>query len=111
MYFGEVNDGNIRHIFRDAGDFIVRSLRCGRFTLYAYAIDGLTSGGDTSEYVFKPLAEHLQGDSITLLYDNALRGGVYNSVADACKDLNDVALKLVNGFCVVLFPGAGAIAF
>ena len=40
MYFGEVNDGNIRHIFRDAGDFIVRTLKCGRFTLYAYAIDG-----------------------------------------------------------------------
>ena len=106
-----LTDSQIRALFGNAGDFVVRELSCCGFTLYAYAIDGLTSGGDTSEYVFKPLAEHLQGDSITLLYDNALRGGVYNSVADACKDLNDVALKLVNGFCVVLFPGAGAIAF
>ena len=81
MYFGEVNDGNIRHIFRDAGDFIVRSLRCGRFTLYAYAIDGLTSGADTSEYVVKPISEQLRGDSIQELYTQALRGGVYNSVA------------------------------
>ena len=106
-----LSDSDIRALFGGAGDFVVRELSCNGFTLYAYAIDGLTSGGDTSEYVFKPLAEELEGDSITLLYDNALRGGVYNSVADECKDLKDVALKLVNGFCVVLFPGAGAIAF
>ena len=111
MYFGEVNDGNIRHIFRDAGDFIVRSLRCGRFTLYAYAIDGLTSGADTSEYVIRPISDHLRGDSIQELYTQALRGGVYNSVADPCRDLDTVAMKLVNGFCVILFPEAGAIAF
>ena len=111
MYFGEVNDGNIRHIFRDAGDFIVRTLKCGRFTLYAYAIDGLTSGADTSEYVIRPISDHLRGDSIQELYTQALRGGVYNSVADPCRDLDTVAMKLVNGFCVILFPEAGAIAF
>ena len=111
MYFGEVNDGNIRHIFRDAGDFIVRTLKCGRFTLYAYAIDGLTSGADTSEYVIRPISDHLRGDSIQELYTQALRGGVYNSVADPCRDLDTVAMKLVNGVCVILFPEAGAIAF
>ena len=111
MYFGEVNDGNIRHIFRDAGDFIVRTLKCGRFTLYAYAIDGLTSGADTSEYVIRPISDHLRGDSIQELYTQALRGGVHNSVADPCRDLDTVAMKLVNGFCVILFPEAGAIAF
>ena len=106
-----LTDSDIRSLFGNAGDFVVRQLSCQGFTLYAYAIDGLTSGGDTSEYVFKPLAEHLTGDTIQLLYDNALRGGVYNSVAVPCKDLEDAAMKLVNGFCVVLFPGAGAIAF
>lgn len=104
-------DSDIRALFGGAGDFTVRELSCCGFTLYAYAIDGLTSGGDTSEYVFKPLVEHLTGETIQILYDCALWGGVYNSVAQPCKDLNDVALKLVNGFCVVLFPGAGAIAF
>ena len=111
MYFGEVTDPNIRHIFRDAGDFIVRPLKCGKFTLYAYAIDGLTSGADTSEYVIKPITDNLRGDTVQALYTSALRGRVYNSVADPCKDLDTVALKLVNGFCVILFPGAGAIAF
>ena len=49
MYPGEITDHNIRDIFAGAGDFNTRTLRCGEFTLYAYAIDGLTSGADTSE--------------------------------------------------------------
>ena len=111
MYPGELTDKNIRAIFDGAGDFYVRQLRCGDHCLYLYAIDGLTSGGDISDYVVKPITEHLSADSVTALYQRALRGMVYNAVADACDDLDDVALKLVNGFCVVLFPGAGAIAF
>ncbi len=108
---GAVTDENIRAIFAGAGDFIPRQLQCGSFSLFAYAIDGLVSGGDISEYIFKPITEHLRADTMGELYDKALHGRVYNSVADACKDLEAVALKLVNGFCVVLFPGVGAIAF
>ncbi len=108
---GSVTDENIRAIFAGAGDFIARQLRCGSYTLYAYAIDGLVSGGDISDYVFKPITEHLQADTLQALYDKALHGAVYNSVADACADLETVARKLVNGFCVVLFPGVGAIAY
>lgn len=111
MYSGEMTDANIRSIFDGAGDFNTRTLRCGQFTLRAYAIDGLTSGGDISEYVFKPIMEQLRGETMQMLYDRALNGMVVNSVAKPCKDLNDAALLLVNGFCVVLFPGVGAIAF
>lgn len=107
----KITDEGIRSLFGNAGDFVVRALKCQGFALYAYSIDGLTSGGDASEYVFKPLTEHLRGNTMEALYDNALHGGVYNSVADACTDLEQTALKLVNGFCVVLFPGVGAIAF
>lgn len=106
-----VTDQNIRRIFAEARDFIARDLRCGEFTLHAYAIDGLVSGGDLSHYILKPITEHLRGDSATDLYRAALQGGIYNAVADGCGDLETVAKKLVNGFCVVLFPGAGAIAF
>ena len=111
MYPGDLTDGNIRAIFHGAGDFIVRPLHCGNFRLFLYAIDGLTSGGDISDYVVKPITGHLTADSITALYQHALQGMIYSSVADACHDLDTVAMKLVNGFCVVLFPGAGAIAF
>ncbi|MCD7755595.1 MAG: spore germination protein [Firmicutes bacterium] len=111
MYPGKLTDENIRSIFDGAGDFDARELRCGEFTLYAYTIDGLTSGGDTSEYVIKPISQQLRGQSIQALYDSALAGDIYNSVAVPCESLDDAASKLVNGFCVILFPEAGAIAF
>ena len=111
MYPGDLTDANIRAIFDGAGDFVVRELRCGKWKLYAYSIDGLVSGGDISHYIIKPITEHLAADSMESLYRHALRGMIYNAVADPCPDLDTAALKLVNGFCVVLFPDAGAVAF
>ena len=110
-YPGEMTDENIRKIFAGAGDFNYRRLQCGPWVLHTYAIDGLTSGGDISEYVFKPLALNGNSGSMEALYRAAADGMVYNAVASECKNLDDVALKLVNGFCVVLFPQAGALAF
>ena len=106
-----ITDGQLRAIFDGADDLKVRELSCGAWQLYAYWIDGLTSGADTSRFVFQPISQQLRGDSVEELYRSALSGRIYNSVASECKDLEDAALKLVNGFCVVLFPGAGAIAF
>ena len=106
-----MTDAEIRQQFTQTDDFIPRVLHCGDYTLYAYAIDGLVSGGDMSEYILKPIAENLRGDSMAQLYDAALHGAVYNSVAVPCENLQTVFKKLVNGFCVVLFPEAGAIAF
>ena len=110
-YPGQMTDENIRAIFDGAGDFFARRLQCGPWTLFAYAIDGLISGGDASEYVLRPITEHLVAENMASLYDSALNGMVYNAVASPCTDLDDVALKLVNGFCVVLFPEVGAIAY
>ena len=97
--------------FRGTGDFIVRELRCCGFDLYAYAVDGLVSGADMSDYVIKPIAQTLRGGSMEELYRSAMAGSIYNGVANACTDVDTVTTKLVNGFCVVLFPGGGAIAF
>lgn len=110
-YPGEMTDENIRRIFEDANDFVYRTIKKDRWDLYVYAIDGLVSGGDISQYILKPITELLTGETMEKLYDRALHGTVYNAVASACSDLDDVALKLVNGFCVVLFPGVGAVAY
>lgn len=109
-YEGAMTDENICAIFSGAGDFNRRVLQVGSHTLYVYAIDGLTSGGDISEYVIKPLLQDTKAMTMGDLYRRALLSTVYNSVAEDCGDLNTLCLKLVNGFSVVLF-GQQAIAF
>ena len=105
-----MTDSEIRAIFEGASDFEPRTLRTGDSTLYAYFIDGLVSGSFVADYIYKPISLDLP-QNVADAYRAALRGGIYNAVARPCKDLQDVAEKLVNGFCVVLFPGTGAIAF
>ena len=105
-----MTDAEIREIFAGASDFESRILRTGRSALYAYFIDGLVSSGFVAEYIYKPIQHDLPQD-LQDAYSTALRGGIYNAVARPCKDLQDVAVKIVNGFCVVLFPEVGAIAF
>lgn len=105
-----MTDAQIKAIFEGAGDFESRTLRTGEHTLYAYFIDGLVTSSFIAQYIFQPVIRDLPED-VHQAYEAALRGAVYNAVARPCKDLNDVASKIVNGFCVVLFPGVGAIAF
>ena len=97
-------------LFGDTGDFITRELSCGGQTIHAYMIDGLIASATASENILKPLSR-LPAGPMESLYSAALDGTVYNNVADPCGDLQTVALKLVNGFLVILFPGAGAVAF
>ena len=110
-YPGALTDGNIQKIFGGTADLIRRELKCGKWTLYAYAIDGLISGGDASDYVIKPIMEDLSACSLRQLYERALKSTVYNTVASESRDLDAVASKLLNGFCVILFPQIGALAF
>jgi len=111
VYSGPMTDSGVSAVFKDAADFIRRELRCGQFTIYAYAIDGLIAAAYASDYIFKPITQHLKADSMEELYRYSMEGMIYNCVAVPCKDLNQLAFLLVNGFCVVLFPGVGAIGF
>ena len=101
---------SITALFGSTGDFIARKLQCGGHTIYAYMIDGLIASATASETILKPLSR-LPSGPIRAIYDAALDGTVYNNVADPCADEKTVAAKLFNGFLVVLFPGAGAVAF
>ena len=110
MYTGNLTDANISGIFDAAGDFVRRQLQCGDHTLFAYAIDGLVSAGTISDFVIKPLMA-IRATTMEEHYRLAQAGQVYNIVAVPCDNLNTAALHLVNGFCVVLFPGVGALSF
>ena len=83
-YPGEMTNENIRKIFENAADFNYRPLQCGEFILYTYAIDGLTAGANASEYIFRPITDHLQAETMEGLYNAALDGMIYNSVAREC---------------------------
>ena len=107
----QITDSQIRQMFSECDDFVVRELRSNNMELYAYAIDGLVSGSQISQDVLRPISDHLAGQTMAALYENAFAGQIYNSVARECQNLQDVAMMLVNGFSVVLFPGVGAIAF
>lgn len=106
-----ITDEKIRSIFAGANDFIARELHCGPHTLYAYAIDGLIASAYASDYIFKPITQHLAAPTMEELYRHAMTGMIYNNVATPCDNADNVAFLLVNGFCVVLFPGVGAIGF
>lgn len=97
--------------FCDAADFFARTIYCDGHRIYAYAIDGLISGGDMSELVLKPISELLHGEDMRTLYYGAIHGVIYNAVAVEVDTLEKAASLLVNGFCVVLFPGVGAVAY
>lgn len=105
-----MTDEQIRKMFEGASDFEPRTLRQGEATLYAYFIDGLVASSFIADYIYKPITKDLP-DNVLEAYNAALRGAIYNAVARPCKDLADVTNKIVNGFCVVLFPGVGAVAF
>ena len=105
-----LTDSAIRARFGETGDFIARELTCGGQMIYAYMIDGLIAGATASETVFRPLSR-MENDTVDGLYRHARDGFIYNNVVDDCADLETVVSKLVNGFCVVLFPGAGAVAY
>ena len=105
-----MTDEQILECFNGASDFETRTLQCGNSMLRAYFIDGLVTGGAISEYIFKPISQ-MDVCGPQQAYEQALNGAVYNAVARPCKDLGDLVSKIVNGFCVVLFPGVGAIAF
>ena len=101
---------SITAIFGSTGDFISRKLRCGGQTVYAYMIDGLIASVTASDMVLRPLSMLPEGTP-GQLYAAALDGTIYNNTATPCPDEAAVATSLVNGCLVLLFPGAGAVAY
>ena len=110
MSNSQITDAAIRAAFQGADDFQARPIRAGGQELVLYSIDGLVSGGDISQYVLRPLMA-MEPRPMAELYPAALYTNVYNAVALPCADADECADRLIHGFCVVLFPGVGALAF
>ena len=93
-----ITDRALREAFGGTGDFVVRNVDVGRWRLRVYFIDGLTSGGDISDFVVKPLSKVLEGARVGELLERAVNGAVYNAVAEPASDLDAAISKLLNGF-------------
>ena len=111
QYMGPLDDAHISAIFADCDDFLRRELWQDGQTVYAYAIDGLVDSGDISEFLLKPLSQGMLSGPPEERLRQALAGRLWGAAAERVGDLEATAGKLVNGFCVLLFPGAGAAAF
>ncbi len=95
----------IREIFKNAADFEERTVIAGGRTLTVFFLDGLTSGGDIAELVIRPLREGLREGAAAELLEQAETGAVWCASVSRAGDARAAAEKLVNGFCVVVFPG------
>ncbi len=107
-----ISDQALREAFGETSDFVARDVDAGALRLRAYFIDGLTSGGDISDFVVKPLAQALDAGSMAELLERARSGMVYNAVVEPAEDLDTAIGKLVNGYTLIVFPGEStALAF
>ena len=109
----------LRAAFASCGDFCERSLAPGGLMCSLFFLDGLVSGGDIAEYVLRPLSAFPGGtdcfaeqpDLPERVLSYALSGAVWSAVAEGCTDPDDAVSRLLNGFCVLTVPGAGAAAY
>ena len=110
QYKGPVTDRRIRELFADAGDFNYRTVEICGFPVHTYAIDGLTSGGDISDFVIRPLLESDAGLVIShgicpkfsdydtyWMMANAMDEAIRNAVATLQKPFDpEELLSIVN---------------
>lgn len=101
----------LKQRFHGAADFTVRELEAAGVGCTLLFLDGLCSGAEIAEFVIRPLGRLSGPLAPPPLLDWALAGGVEAASASRCADVEDAEAKLLNGFCVLVVPGAGAAAF
>ena len=101
----------LKRRFDGAADFTARDLRAAGIECTLLFLDGLTAGAEIAEFVIRPLGQITGHPAPPALLEWALAGGVEAASGSRCADADEAAAKLLNGFCVLAIPGAGAAAF
>ena len=107
---GELTAAGLRALFGGAADLSEREITVCGARLRLLFLDGLVSGAEIAETVLRPLQTQLRPGPVDVLYEQAKTGAVYAAGCAPCADQNDAADKLANGWCLLLFPGVGALA-
>ncbi len=94
----------IQAIFAGAADFETHTVIAGGQTVTVFFIDGLTSGSEIADFVIRPLGAMGEGSMEDVLA-RAKNGAVWCASVSSAKTPDAAAEKLVNGFCVAVFPG------
>ena len=102
---------DLKKRFAGAADFTQRSLRAAGVDCSLCFLDGLCAGAEIADFVLRPLGRLAEPLSPAALLDRALRDGTEAASVCPCADAGEAAAKLLNGFCVLTVPGAGAAAF
>lgn len=101
----------LRSSFEEAADFTERRLLAAGSECTLLFIDGLTSGSEIADFVIRPLGRLTGTLPPAELLERALQDGTEAASVSRCADAADAEAKLLNGFCVLIVPGAGAAAF
>ena len=101
----------LRSSFEEAADFTERRLLAAGSECTLLFIDGLTSGSEIADFVIRPLGRLTGTLTPAELLERALQDGTEAASVSRCADAADAEAKLLNGFCVLIVPGAGAAAF
>lgn len=100
---------NVQAVFRGAADFFARRIFIGgsrELPAWVFFIDGLTSGGDISDFVVEPLMKCRPkttdpGEALDWLAGSV----VYCCTGEIRTTMDQVCSALVNGFAIVLPEG------
>lgn len=110
-YPGPLTADRLAALFGGSGDLIRRSVQvAGRpdLTLTVLGIDGLVSGDFISENILRPLSVDPTLRAVATqqeLLDRIYQGGVYGFEASLRDGLDDAAMDLTSGSCVLVFDG------
>lgn len=104
-----VTPENVQAVFRDAADFFARRIYIGgsrELPAWVFFIDGLTSGGDISDFVVEPLMKCRPttddpGEALDWLAGSV----VYCCTGEIRTTMDQICAGLVNGFAIVLPEG------
>ncbi len=100
---------SLKCIFSECSDFEQREVFIGEnraLPVSVCFIDGLSSGGDISESIIRPLTESARFEGVGSLracYDLIEAGAVYRSSVRKADTLDELCNCLVNGFCAIVF--------
>ena len=97
----------IRAMFENAGDFEEHTVVAGGRTLSVFFIDGLTAGGMIADAILQPLSVAVRLGTAQEVYEQAKCGAVWCASVSEAQDAQQAAMKLVNGFCAVVFDELG----